>query len=152
MFVLVFRLRRPVPVTEKMQPIRLPLTNRDYFGHMAFVSGWGIQNRRNARSSNLKAAELTVIPSVDSPTCRAQSGWGKMCAVPGSSPRGGSVCPGDSGSPLVVWDEEMGGWTLVGLLSNGAKSCFRGLPAVYTRVGDYLDWIYDTVRSYGQVP
>ena len=40
-----------------------------------------------------------------------------------------------------------GGWTLIGLLSNGAKSCFKGLPEVYTKVGDYLDWIHTTISE-----
>ena len=75
-----------------------------------------------------------------------------MCAVSSDSDKGGSVCPGDSGSPLVLWDNETGGWTLVGLLSNGAKSCFSGKPAVYTRIGDYLPWIYETVRNHNNLP
>ena len=61
--------------------------------------------------------------------------------------KAGAACPGDSGSPLVTYDEENGGWTLIGLLSNGAKSCFKGLPEVYTKVGDYLDWIHSTVTE-----
>jgi len=79
--------------------------------------------------------------------CSVQSGWGKMCAKSFSgSSREGSACPGDSGSPLVTWDATNGGWTLIGLLSNGAKSCFEGNPEIYTKVGDYLPWIFDTMK------
>ena len=77
---------------------------------------------------------------------------GKMCAVASFDERGGSVCPGDSGSPMVAWDEFNERWTLVGLLSNGAKSCFRGMPAVFTRVGDYMPWIMEIMRTRGPVP
>jgi len=53
----------------------------------------------------------------------------------------------------VTWDQNNGGWTLIGLLSNGAKSCFEGNPEIYTKVGDYLPWIYDTMRrSEHEVP
>ena len=81
--------------------------------------------------------------------CSAQTGWGKLCAVSLDNFNGqaGSACPGDSGAPLVTFDTKNGGWTLIGLLSNGAKSCFKGLPEVYTKVGDYLDWIYKTMNE-----
>ena len=61
--------------------------------------------------------------------------------------KAGAACPGDSGSPLVTYHEQNGGWTLICLLSNGAKSCFKGLPEVYTKVGDYLDWIHTTISE-----
>ena len=81
--------------------------------------------------------------------CRSQTGWGKLCAVSSdASDGGGSACPGDSGSPLVTWDERNGGWTLIGLLSNGARSCFRGMPEVYTKVADYLKWIHKTMEKH----
>ena len=31
---------------------------------------------------------------------------------------------------------------LVGIVSNGAESCTRGLPGIFTRVSNYIDWIY----------
>ena len=81
--------------------------------------------------------------------CNRQTGWGKLCAVSSkTSEGGGSACPGDSGSPLVTWDERNGGWTLIGLLSNGARSCFRGMPEVYTKVADYLKWIHKTMTKH----
>ncbi len=83
--------------------------------------------------------------------CHGQQSKGKMCVMSarGGGPLSGDVCPGDSGSPLVLWDGQA--WTLVGLLSNGASSCFKGLPAVFTRVGDYMDWIEHTVSAYSGV-
>ena len=91
---------------------------------------------------------LQVVDGSRTKGCSAQTGWGKLCAVSLDNFNGiaGSACPGDSGSPLVTFDNRNGGWTLIGLLSNGAKSCFKGLPEVYTRVGDYLDWIHETIR------
>ena len=61
---------------------------------------------------------------------------------------GGSTCPGDSGSPLVALDEQNGGWTIIGVLSNGARSCFRGMPEVYTEVTTYLEWIRRTMEKH----
>ena len=72
-----------------------------------------------------------------------------MCAV-NSRDFGvsGSTCPGDSGSPLVTWDEQNDGWTLIGVLSNGARSCFQGMPEVYTEVVSYLRWIQETMERH----
>ena len=74
-----------------------------------------------------------------------------MCAVSSyESGLGGSTCPGDSGSPLVTWDEQVGGWALIGILSNGARSCFQGMPEVYTKVASYVDWIQKTIELNDQ--
>ena len=92
---------------------------------------------------------LQVVDGTKTQGCKSQSGFGKLCAVSldDFNNKAGAACPGDSGSPLVTFDEQNGGWTLLGLLSNGAKSCFKGLPEVYTKVGDYLDWIHTTIRE-----
>ena len=92
---------------------------------------------------------LQIVDGATKKGCSSQTGWGKLCAVSLDNFNGqaGSACPGDSGAPLVTYDTKNGGWTLIGLLSNGAKSCFKGLPEVYTKVGDYLDWIYQTMNE-----
>lgn len=57
---LIFRLTHPVPVTSKVQPVRLPPPDADYLYTPAFISGWGVHTRNGQRSETLKAAELTV--------------------------------------------------------------------------------------------
>ena len=39
----------------------------------------------------------------------------------------------------------------MGVLSNGAQSCFHGMPSVFTRVGDYMDWVEQTVSAYSGI-
>ena len=56
----------------------------------------------------------------------------KICAI-GTDMSG--PCPGDSGSPLVVFGDA--GPALVGLVSNGAQNCDRGLPGIFTRVREH---------------
>ena len=61
---------------------------------------------------------------------------------------GGSACPGDSGSPLVTWDEQLSGYMLIGIVSNGAPSCFQGHPSVFTDVAAYTNWIQKTIEYH----
>ena len=147
--IALIKLNRRVRFTDKIQPVKLPHSQFSYMGYQCYVSGWGIQAPDEGPSPSLKGAELVVVDGSQTQGCSTQSGWGKLCAVSLDDFNGkaGAACPGDSGSPLVTYDSKNGGWTLIGLLSNGAKSCFKGLPEVYTKVGDYLDWIYDTIRE-----
>jgi len=146
--IALIKLRHRIQFSDRIHPVKLPPSDFNYIGYQCYVSGWGIQGPDQGPSPTLKGAELAVVDGSRTKGCSAQTGWGKLCAVSLDNFNGiaGSACPGDSGSPLVTFDNRNGGWTLIGLLSNGAKSCFKGLPEVYTRVGDYLDWIHETIR------
>lgn len=55
---------------------------------------------------------------------------------------GKSTCSGDSGGPLVIHDDSEG-LIQIGLTSFGKSSgCTNGIPAVFTRLTSYLEWIY----------
>lgn len=56
---------------------------------------------------------------------------------------GKDTCNGDSGGPLQKVDDD-GVSSIVGITSFGAD-CGGELPAVYTRVSQYLDWIENIV-------
>jgi len=149
--IALVRLSQPVEYTQWVSPVRLPRISapRKYTGYTAYVSGWGVRGPGEGPSQILKGAELTIVNGAQTRGCKRQTGWGKICAVSSQDTGGGgSACPGDSGSPLVTWDDKNGGWTLIGLLSNGARSCFRGMPEVYTKVADYLKWIHKTMEKH----
>lgn len=45
-------------------------------------------------------------------------------------------------------DDELGYWYLAGVVSYGAVQCgTEGIPGVYTRVENYLDWIIENIRK-----
>ena len=50
-------------------------------------------------------------------------------------------CNGDSGGPLVYREFTGEPWNQVGVVSYGTPECGKGIPAVYTRIEAYLDWI-----------
>ena len=50
---------------------------------------------------------LQIVPGFATYGCKKQQSMGKMCVRAfEKSSLGGDVCPGDSGSPLVLWDGE----------------------------------------------
>ena len=61
------------------------------------------------------------------------------------------TCQGDSGGPLICQiqneTEAEPLYTLVGITSFGGE-CGQAVPALYTDVADYLDWINETIAAY----
>ena len=54
---------------------------------------------------------------------------------------GKDSCNGDSGGPLIYREYSDDPWHQIGLVSFGTKACGKGVPGVYTRVAEYMDWI-----------
>ena len=132
--IAILELTRAVPPSTKIRPINLARTQPGP-GITAWVGGWGLDGR--FPTPTLNVAPMAVQKD-NFRECKQQMAPGKMCAVGKDF---GGPCPGDSGSPLVVYDR-VHGPTLVGLVSNGAESCKDGLPGIFTRVSYYLDWIH----------
>ena len=73
---------------------------------------------------------------------------------------GKDSCRGDSGSSLMTartpsdgkWSM-VGSWKLVGVVSFGPQRCaLQGVPGVYARVREYIDWILDNVTTDQPTP
>ncbi|KAI1942719.1 hypothetical protein LOZ66_001125 [Ophidiomyces ophidiicola] len=92
-------------------------------------AGWGRTSPAGPGSPNLLFIQTSMI---DRQTCK----------------RGKAVCGGDSGSPL--YDSSM---NIIGLVSFGSKQCSNdGVPAVYTKVGAYGNWIKQNSGTGGGQP
>ena len=68
---------------------------------------------------------------------------------------GRDSCGGDSGSSLMTKHtmseghvEWIGTWKIVGVVSFGPSRCaMRGVPGVYTKVRQYINWILENVHE-----
>ena len=47
----------------------------------------------------------------------------------------------------MVQNKESGNMTVIGILSHGVRECDSSKPAIFTRVGKYLDWINDFITK-----
>lgn len=64
---------------------------------------------------------------------------------------GTATCNGDSGGPLIVWDNEMARWVQVGIASKSSCSLATHVeflnPSIYTRIYPYSNWITGIIPS-----
>lgn len=115
------------------------------------VIGWG--NTSTTGETFPEILQQVQVPLFDHQTCTtAYAGVGQtvtnnmLCA--GLAVGGKDSCQGDSGGPLVI--ESAGSWVQVGVVSFGEGCAQANFPGVYTRVGNYIDWIAKVKN--GEVP
>ena len=110
-------------------------------GVEATVTGWGtLTPGLLDHPTDLHEVE---IPIVTNEACNAAYGGGitatMLCA--GLTEGGRDSCQGDSGGPLVIFDEAGGHWLQAGIVSWGLGCAAPGIPGVYTRLSEYVDWL-----------
>ncbi|KAF2902747.1 hypothetical protein ILUMI_03437 [Ignelater luminosus] len=154
--IALLRLKKEVNYTRFIQPICLPqltkLRKKDFEGKKAVVAGWGRTEKKWESDVKLKVA----LPIRSNENCskiyqqheiNIQSS--QICA---GGEKGQDSCQGDSGGPLMYSDpSEQPNWVCIGIVSFGTealnKECgTEGIPGVYTRVTEYLQWILDNIR------
>lgn len=70
----------------------------------------------------------------------------QLCA--GSYDQEKDTCEGDSGGPLQVYHSLYCMYKVVGITSFGKGCGTAGLPGVYARVSNYINWIEDNAFRY----
>ncbi|XP_045500069.1 brachyurin-like [Colias croceus] len=140
--IAVIFLPKALKFSDTISPIALPTKgdSEDYDGLSAIATGFGITfDRENVtENQSLQHVRLNImtnfICSLAYPFLIRDS---NICT---NSFGGYSTCRGDSGGPLVI--DTNNGRILIGITSFGsAIGCEFGLPAVFTRVSSYLDFI-----------
>lgn len=122
------------PLTLDQRPVRA--------GTPVFAFGWGLTEVNASTTSRaLQGARLFLNGAEE---CRKFTGFrgtlegAVLCAA---GPKGEQACGGDSGGPLITYDEGQPGPTLIGVISSGVACGTAGIPSRYTRVGRVRDWI-----------
>ncbi|GAB0087372.1 serine protease snake-like [Sergentomyia squamirostris] len=149
----LIRLKEIVRFNEFIRPACLGQDANDdnVFGLSAY--GWGHTEFGGVESPDLQKITINMYKKADcskyyQPNRRMASGVldSQICA---GDPAGlKDTCQGDSGGPLSISnyiDEEyIKMYTILGVTSFG-QGCASEVPAIYTRVFSYLDWIENVV-------
>ena len=161
----IIRLQEPVPLSEAIKPIRLPLPSmctKDslYFDDMdmvdgcqeAVATGWGRPGPADYMTFVLKKIDVSVVPfwHCTSNFINDYFTKAKICA---SGNKGQQTCRGDSGGPLMCQHGDY--QYLFGVTSYGSINCAQTDTAkagVYSRVCAALPWLRGIIQKYASTP
>uniref|UniRef100_A0A3B1JMV7 Coagulation factor X-like n=1 Tax=Astyanax mexicanus TaxID=7994 RepID=A0A3B1JMV7_ASTMX len=117
-------------------------------GQRGLVTGWGATSFMGRSSRFLRKVVLPVIDQQECMQSTEQVVTDNMfCA--GFLQAEMDACTGDSGGPFVV--NYRGTWFLTGVVSWGEKCAAEGKYGVYTRLSNFLQWIYDEIKKQEQM-
>lgn len=137
-----FRFQDTTPVNLRLPP----LVPEDAEGELmekirsGYVVGYGMDSlspygRLSVYLNQVRVDLITKEQCAAYADLRSLVGDNELCA----GNEAGDSCAGDSGGPLLIWDDAYG-YMVIGLVSWG-KGCGSNLPGVYVRVSAYKDWI-----------
>jgi len=147
--IALLRLAQTIVYNDFIKPICLPiesnLRSATFLNTAMDIAGWGVTESNAA--SNRKQKATVDIASFQ--TCRRQYSNARITLNANQLCAGGKEgvdsCKGDSGGPLMHRENRR--IYLVGIVSIGRTQCgVRDWPGVYTKVGNYIDWIEDSMR------
>lgn len=151
--IALFKLQGPARLNSYVNPICLPQTGA-LTTKKVIASGWGRTGFAEDASDRL---EKVTIEYFDQSRCNEVYdddekldgkgiNWSKMICA-GSTNKTGDTCNGDSGGPIQIINPDVECmYTVVGVTSFGSVYCGAiGVPAIYTKVYYYLDWIENIV-------
>ncbi|GFS40422.1 proclotting enzyme [Nephila pilipes] len=146
--IAILVLNSTVKFGRHIAPICLPfdvfkgenLTNKN-----AFTAGWGTLSYGGAASTKLREIQIRIW---ENSQCKAvfrrevPITAANICAGDGDK----DACRGDSGGPLMMAHTD-GKFYLVGIVSFGKKCAEPGVPGVYCRISNFLEWIEQQVEN-----
>ncbi|XP_020811367.1 serine protease easter [Drosophila serrata] len=153
--IALLRLNQSVTFQKHISPICLPVT--DELKQKAeeintyFVTGWGT-TENGSTSDVLLQANVPLQPrTACSQAYRRNVPLSQLCVGGGDLQ---DSCKGDSGGPLQAPVPYLGQFAPrmveFGIVSQGVVTCGQiSLPGLYTNVGEFVQWITDTMASNG---
>ncbi|EDS43885.1 serine protease [Culex quinquefasciatus] len=142
--IALLKLDKRVVSTEFIAPICIPTQKQadslNIQQLQLFVAGWGATETE----ANSKRKLKTILQGHAMARCakvfRKKVNYFAESQLCVGGKRGRDSCRGDSGGPLMEIFQNR--WHVVGIVSFGSGLCgLEGMPALYTRVGSFLDWV-----------
>lgn len=117
-------------------------------GRQALVVGWGM-TQDGVGADTLQRAQ---VPLVATAACRQRYADYGLTLAPtmicaGYETGGIDACTGDSGGPLLLWDNRQQRWLQIGIISWGSGCAEAGIYGVYTQVSSFTEWIKTTIAD-----
>lgn len=147
--IAILKLDGQAPTTRSIAPICIPtqtMADNLHIERTRFdVAGWGLTEDGVPSKRKLKVDLPGQTTSVCARAFRVDNSFfteSQLC-VGGEKLK--DSCRGDSGGPLMAVMQNR--WHLVGVVSYGSIYCgTKDVPAIYTRVGSYLDWVVEKIE------
>ena len=128
----------------ELNDVEISIPKKEELSPLATTAGWGLTNEKGNPSRVLQKVE---VPLVHEEICAKSYGAKAItdrmiCA--GYAQGGKDACSGDSGGPMVVYDQ--GRPLLVGVVSWGRGCARPNTYGVYAKVNAVIDWIRETTE------
>lgn len=133
--IALIKLDHRIEISDEIRPACIWF-ERNFPMNKAIIIGYGQQSFGGISSSELLKGDVEIYDGDECPNRYSFFSTKHICA--GDLVNKTDTCQGDSGGPLLISDN--GNYNLIGITSFGS-ACGTGVPAVYVRVYDYLDWI-----------
>ncbi|XP_055372000.1 uncharacterized protein LOC129605984 [Condylostylus longicornis] len=151
--IALLRLPRPVNSTTYISYSCLPKPYQRLPKNIqCTVIGWGKRrNRDQAGTSVLHQADVPIIPMENCKNVYKDYTITNNMFCAGHKRGRIDTCAGDSGGPLLCRDGTKPNhpWTIFGITSFGDGCAKRNKFGIYTKVPNYVDWIWSVVNCNG---
>lgn len=160
--IALIKLEKPIE-NNSVNPIRFNEDSTlEIEGKKSLILGWGYSNENKLDASTV--LKQAVIPLLSPERVKKWAVKAKelysteiyftnffLSTISAGYPNGRiSSCSGDSGGPLLIWND---GWTQVGIVSNGYKCGLPYAPTIFTRLSyqsegySYSKWILEKIKE-----
>lgn len=148
----LLKLERP----STQQPVQLNHTDPRSFNTlhdtpiMTTVTGWG--NTTTDAANYPETLQEVELPLVDREICNSPEAYNgdvtlnMICA--GYQQGGEDSCKGDSGGPLMIFDETQELWVQSGVVSWGEGCAQPNHYGVYTNLPNFYEWIEENITKH----